>query len=117
MAHPILLVLCCQLLFILFGMVLDIVPIIMILVPVMLPLVKAAEVNLEYFGILSIITMTFGLITPPVGTVLYVGSGISKISIAEAVKGAMPFMAAEVVVIVLLSLFPQIITVPLSIIM
>ena len=116
-AHPILLVLCCQLLFILFGMVLDIVPIIMILVPVMLPLVKAAEVNLEYFGILSIITMTFGLITPPVGTVLYVGSGISKISIAEAVKGAMPFMAAEVVVIVLLSLFPQLITVPLSIIM
>ena len=116
-AHPILLVLCCQLPFILFGMVLDIVPIIMILVPVMLPLVKAAEVNLEYFGILSIITMTFGLITPPVGTVLYVGSGISKISIAEAVKGAMPFMAAEVVVIVLLSLFPQIITVPLSIIM
>ena len=116
-AHPILLVLCCQLLFILFGMVLDIVPIIMILVPVMLPLVKAAEVNLEYFGILSIITMTFGLITPPVATVLYVGSGISKISIAEAVKGAMPFMAAEVVVIVLLSLFPQIITVPLSIIM
>ena len=116
-AHPILLVLCCQLLFILFGLVLDIVPIIMILVPVMLPLVKAAEVNLEYFGILSIITMTFGLITPPVGTVLYVGSGISKISIAEAVKGAMPFMAAEVVVIVLLSLFPQIITVPLSIIM
>lgn len=116
-AHPVLLVLCCQLLFILFGMVLDIVPIIMILVPVMLPLVKAAGINLEYFGILSIITMTFGLITPPVGTVLYVGSGISKISIAEAVKGAMPFMIAEVAVIVLLSLFHQIITVPLSIIM
>ena len=116
-AHPVLLVLCCQLLFILFGMVLDIVPIIMILVPVMLPLVKAAGINLEYFGILSIITMTFGLITPPVGTVLYVGSGISKISIAEAVKGALPFMIAEVIVIVLLSLFHQIITVPLSIIM
>lgn len=116
-AHPVLLVICCQFLFILFGMVLDIVPIIMILVPVMLPLVKAAGVNLEYFGILSIITMTFGLITPPVGTVLYVGSGISKISIAEAVKGALPFMAAEVLVIVLLSFFPQIITVPLSIIM
>ncbi len=116
-AHPVLLILCCQLLFILFGMVLDIVPIIMILVPVMLPLVKAAGINLEYFGILSIITMTFGLITPPVGTVLYVGSGISKISIAEAVKGALPFMIAEVIVIVLLSLFHQIITVPLSIIM
>ncbi len=116
-AHPVLLVICCQLLFILFGMVLDIVPIIMILVPVMLPLVKAAGVNLEYFGILSIITMTFGLITPPVGTVLYVGSGISKISIAEAVRGALPFMAAEVAVILVLSFFPQVITVPLSIIM
>lgn len=116
-AHPVLLVLCCQLLFIVFGMVLDIVPIIMILVPVMMPLVEAAGINMEYFGILSIITMTFGLITPPVGTVLYVGSGISKISIAEAVKGAFPFMCAEIVVIIALSLFPQLITVPLSIIM
>lgn len=115
--HPIILVLCCQLLFILFGMVLDIVPIIMILVPVMLPIVKAADVSLEYFGILSIITMTFGLITPPVGTVLYVGSGISKISIADAVKGAFPFMMVEVLVIVALALFPQIITVPLELIM
>lgn len=115
--HPIILVLCCQLLFILFGMVLDIVPIIMILVPVMLPIVKAAGVSLEYFGILSIITMTFGLITPPVGTVLYVGSGISKISIADAVKGAFPFMMVEVLVIVALALFPQIITVPLELIM
>lgn len=115
--HPIILVLCCQLLFILFGMVLDIVPIIMILVPVMLPIVKAAGVSLEYFGILSIITMTFGLITPPVGTVLYVGSGISKISIANAVKGAFPFMMVEVLVIVALALFPQIITVPLELIM
>lgn len=115
--HPIILVLCCQLLFILFGMVLDIVPIIMILVPVMLPIVKAAGVSLEYFGILSIITMTFGLITPPVGTVLYVGSGISKISIADAVKGAFPFMMVEVLVIVGLALFPQIITVPLELIM
>lgn len=115
--HPIILVLCCQLLFILFGMVLDIVPIIMILVPVMLPIVKAASVSLEYFGILSIITMTFGLITPPVGTVLYVGSGISKISIADAVKGAFPFMMVEVLVIVALALFPQIITVPLELIM
>lgn len=115
--HPIILVLCCQLLFILFGMVLDIVPIIMILVPVMLPIVKAAGISLEYFGILSIITMTFGLITPPVGTVLYVGSGISKISIADAVKGAFPFMMVEVLVIVALALFPQIITVPLELIM
>ena len=115
--HPIILVLCCQLLFILFGMVLDIVPIIMILVPVMLPIVKAAGVSLEYFGILSIITMTFGLITPPVGTVLYVGSGISKISIADAVKGAFPFMMVEVLVIAALALFPQIITVPLELIM
>ena len=115
--YPIILVLCCQLLFILFGMVLDIVPIIMILVPVMLPIVKAAGVSLEYFGILSIITMTFGLITPPVGTVLYVGSGISKISIADAVKGAFPFMMVEVLVIVALALFPQIITVPLELIM
>lgn len=116
-SHPILLVLVCQLIFLFFGMVLDIVPNIMILVPVMIPLLKAANVNLEYFGILSIINMTFGLITPPVGTVLYVGSGISKISIAETVKGALPFMIAEVAIIVLLALFPNLIIVPMNLIM
>lgn len=116
-AHPVLLVLACQVLFILFGMVLDIVPIIMILVPIMMPLIHAASVDPVYFGVLSIITMTFGLITPPVGTVLYVGSGISKISIAETVKGAFPFMMVEVAVIVLLSIFPKIITVPLALIL
>lgn len=61
--------------------------------------------------------MTFGLITPPVGTVLYVGSGISRISIVEVVRGAFPFMMVEVAVIIALSIFPQIVLVPLSIIM
>lgn len=113
-AHPVLLVLVCQLIFILFGMVLDIAPIIMILVPVMMPLVEAANVDPVYFGVLSIITMTFGLVTPPVGTVLYVGSGIAKISIVETVKGAVPFMLTEIAIIILFSLVPQFIEWPLA---
>lgn len=112
--HPILLVLVCQIVFLLFGMVLDIVPIIMVISPVIMPLIHAAGVDPVYFGILSIITMTFGLITPPVGTVLYVGSSISKISIIDAVKGALPFMLVEVGLILLLCVAPGIVTVPLQ---
>ncbi len=113
--HPVLLVLSCQMIFIIFGMVLDIVPIIMVISPVIMPLVKAAGIDPAYFGILSIITMTFGLITPPVGTVLYVGSGISNCSVSDTIKGALPFMLVEVAFIVFASIFPQIIEVPLSI--
>ena len=95
-------------------MVMDLGSIVMIMVPVLMPLVKAAGIDLVYFGILMIINLTFGMITPPVGAVLYIGMGISKASIIETMKGAWPFMAVEVALIILFALVPEVITVPLS---
>jgi len=114
--HPVVFMLICQLIFLLFGMVMDLGPIVMIMVPVLMPLVKEFGIDPTYFGIVMIINLTFGLVTPPVGTVLYVGSGISKIGIADTVRGAWPFMLAEIVLIFLFSVFPQIILVPLNLI-
>jgi len=111
---PVLLVVICQLIFLLLGMVMDLGSIVMIMVPVLMPLVKAAGIDLVYFGILMIINLTFGMITPPVGAVLYIGMGISKAGIAETMKGAWPFMAVEIVLIILFAVVPEIITVPLS---
>ena len=114
--HPMLLVLVCQLLLLLFGMVMDITPILMILMPVLAPLLNSAGVDMTYFGIVSIINLTFGLITPPVGNVLYVGMGISGAKMGETLKGAAPFMAVEVILILLFTFVPQLIITPLSII-
>lgn len=112
--HPLLLVLACQVLFLLMGMVMEASSIILIMVPILMPLVNAAGVNPEYFGILMIINLTFGMLTPPVGTVLYVGMGISKATLSETLKGAAPFMLLEVVLILAFTFFPEIIITPMG---
>lgn len=112
--NPLLLVFACQILFLLLGMVMETSSIILIMVPILMPLVTAAGINAEYFGILMIINLTFGMLTPPVGTVLYVGMGISKASLTETLKGAAPFMILEVILILVFTLFPGIIITPME---
>lgn len=112
--HPLLLVFACQVLFLLMGMVMEASSIILIMVPILMPLVNAAGINVEYFGILMIINLTFGMLTPPVGTVLYVGMGISKASLSETIKGAAPFMILEVLLIFIFTFFPEVIITPMG---
>lgn len=98
----------------LIGMVMDMTPAILIFTPVLLPMVVDLGINPVVFGILMVLNLTIGLITPPVGTVLYVGAGISKISIVDITKGIWPFLLVEIAVLFLLVFFPQLITVPLQ---
>ena len=96
------------------GMVLDFTPAITILVPVLLPIVIAAGIDPIYFGVMFIMTAAVGMITPPVGAVLNTLCGISRISMDQAVKGVLPFLFAEILVLVILVLFPALVTVPAS---
>lgn len=111
---PLLLLLLINLLLLAVGMVMDLTPTILILTPVLMPIVKAAGIDPVYFGIIMVINLCIGLITPPVGTVLYVGCGISRISIGELVKGLWPFLLVEIAILLLLVFFPQVVTVPLE---
>jgi TRAP-type C4-dicarboxylate transport system permease large subunit len=74
--------------------------------------IKEAGIDPVYFGVLFIINNSIGLITPPVGTVLNVVAGVSKISMEDLIKGVWPFMIAQLVVLLLLILFPALVTVP-----
>jgi tripartite ATP-independent transporter DctM subunit len=96
------------------GSVLDFTPAITILVPVLMPVVKAAGIDPIYFGVVFIICAAIGMITPPVGAVLNTVSGVARIPLEKAVVGVMPFLLAEIAVLVLLILFPGIITGPLD---
>lgn len=96
------------------GMVLDFAPSIVILVPILMPLVTAAGIDPVYFGVIFIMTTAVGMITPPVGTVLNTVCGVSGVSMGSAVRGVWPFLLAEMALIVLLVLFPQLVTVPAS---
>ncbi|MCW2242596.1 TRAP transporter large permease subunit, partial [Azospirillum canadense] len=76
------------------------------------PCIKQAGIDPVYFGVLFIINNAIGLITPPVGTVLNVVCGVSRISMEDIIKGVWPFMVAQLLVLLLLILFPSLVTVP-----
>ncbi|WP_122558757.1 TRAP transporter large permease subunit, partial [Pseudomonas viridiflava] len=114
MDNPTLLLMVIMLLVIMVGTVMDMTPTILILTPVLMPAVTMAGIDPVYFGVLFLINTAIGLITPPVGTVLNVVCGVSKISMDEIIRGVWPFMLAQFVVLFLLVLFPQLVLVPLS---
>jgi tripartite ATP-independent transporter DctM subunit len=111
--NPTVLMLVIMLLVVIVGTALDFAPTLMILTPVLMPVIKEAGINPVYFGVLFIMNNAIGLITPPVGIVLNVICGVSKISMNELMKGLWPFLWAELAVLFLLVLFPSLVLVPL----
>jgi tripartite ATP-independent transporter DctM subunit len=96
------------------GTAMDMTPTILILTPILMPLVKAAGIDPIYFGVLFIINNSIGLITPPVGVVLNVVAGVTRTSMEDVMKGVWPFLLAELFVLLLLILFPPLVTIPAS---
>lgn len=112
--NPTIILVIIMIMLLLIGTVMDMTPAILIFTPVLLPVVTAVGIDPVYFGVLMIINLSIGLITPPVGTVLFVAAGISKLSIVELTKGIWPFITMYAVVLILFAIFPQIILVPLG---
>lgn len=112
MGNKILLMIAIQLLVVVVGTALDMTPTILILTPVLMPIVTKAGIDPIYFGVLFIINNSIGLITPPVGTVLNVVCGVTKITMDDIMKGIWPFMIGQLVVLTLMILFPALVIVP-----
>ncbi len=96
------------------GMVMDLSPTILILVPLLMPVIKMAGIDPTYFGLLFVINCSIGLITAPVGTVLNVVCGVARVPMSTAVKGVLPYIGAYMALLALFVIFPSIITVPMS---
>ncbi|WP_337877933.1 TRAP transporter large permease subunit [Caldimonas sp.] len=110
--RPTLLLVAIMVLVLVVGTAMDMTPTILILTPVLMPVIKAAGIDPVYFGVLFIIVNAIGLLTPPVGTVLNVVSGVGRMKLDAVARGVLPFMAAQTAVLFLLVLFPSIVTVP-----
>jgi C4-dicarboxylate transporter, DctM subunit len=91
------------------GMFLEPVSMTFITLPVIVPLIAAAGFDLIWFGIIYTITMEIAVLTPPVGLNLYVIQGISrgKVSVVDVIVGSLPFIAALVLLVGLMIVFPQ----------
>jgi tripartite ATP-independent transporter DctM subunit len=112
--NPKLLMVMLMLVVLIVGTALDFAPTVLILTPVLMPLVREAGINPVYFGVLFIINNAIGLLTPPVGTVLNVVCGVGRIPMHEVIRGVMPFLISQVVVMGLLIAFPILVMGPLK---
>ncbi|MCE2878072.1 MAG: TRAP transporter large permease subunit [Comamonadaceae bacterium] len=112
--NPTLLLVMLMLLVMVVGTALDFAPTVLILTPVLMPLVREAGIDPVYFGVLFIINNAIGLLTPPVGTVLNVVCGVGRIPMHDVIRGVMPFLMSQVVVMGLLIAFPSLVMVPLK---
>lgn len=112
--RPRLLMAVIMLLVLMVGMVMDLSPTILILVPLLMPVIKLAGIDPVYFGLMFVINCSIGLITPPVGTVLNVVCGVGRVPMSSAVRGAWPFLLAYLILLVLFVAVPGIITVPME---
>ncbi|MEN5081653.1 TRAP transporter large permease subunit [Bosea sp. TWI1241] len=109
---PTLLMLAMMALVFVVGMALDLIPVVLILTPVLMPIVKQAGIDPVYFGVLFIMNAAIGLLTPPVGTVLNVTAAVGRIKMERVISGVMPFLIAQICVLMLLIFVPELVTVP-----
>ena len=94
------------------GTVMDLTPTILILAPVLMPVVTQAGIDPVYFGVMFVMVGCVGLLTPPVGTVLNVVCGVARINMETIIRGVWRYVAAYTLLLVLLVIFPELITVP-----
>jgi len=103
---PLLTLLIINVVLLLLGTFMDMAPLIMIGTPIFLPVVKALGMDPVQFGIVLIVNLGIGTITPPVGPVLFVACAVGKVSMWEATRTSAPFYAAMVVVLLLVTYVP-----------
>jgi tripartite ATP-independent transporter DctM subunit len=88
------------------GCLMDMAPLILILTPILLPVVKLLGVDPVHFGMIMMVNLGIGLITPPVGTVLFVGSAVSKLPMGVITRAMAPFFVALFIVLMMVTYIP-----------
>ncbi|GAB3511379.1 TRAP transporter large permease [Pseudoxanthomonas daejeonensis] len=92
----------------LLGTFMDLAPMILICTPIFLPVAKAYGIDPIHFGLVLVLTGGIGLVTPPVGSVLFIGTAIGKITIAQSMRTIWPFWLAGLCVLLVVAFFPQV---------
>ncbi|KPB80062.1 TRAP dicarboxylate transporter [Pseudomonas syringae pv. maculicola] len=99
---------CINVMLLLLGTVMDMAPLILILTPILLPVIVGVGVDPVHFGMIMLVNLGIGLITPPVGAVLFVGAAVGKVTIEATVKALLPFYVALFLVLMLVTYIPAI---------
>ncbi|MCI7263817.1 MAG: TRAP transporter large permease [Clostridium sp.] len=106
--NPYILALLLNLILLVLGCIMDMAPIILIATPILLPIATSIGIDPIQFGIMMILNCGIGLLTPPVGAVLFIGSAVAKVPMEKVVKATLPFYLCMIVALLLITFIPGI---------
>ena len=106
--NPILIALLLNLILLVLGCIMDMAPIILIATPILLPIATSIGIDPVQFGIIVVLNCGIGLLTPPVGSVLFIGSAVAKLPMEKVVKATLPFYLCMIVTLLLITFIPAI---------
>ena len=106
--NPIILALLLNLILLVLGCIMDMAPIILIATPILLPIATSIGLDPIQFGIMVVLNCGIGLLTPPVGAVLFIGSAVSKVPMERVVKATLPFYLCMIITLLLITFVPAI---------
>ncbi len=93
----------------LLGMFVDALPLQILVIPIFIPIVEAYDIDLVYFGIMTIFNLMIGILTPPMGTALFVVARVGNMPSRTVIKGVLPFIIPLFITLILLTIFPEIV--------
>lgn len=105
---PVAFMFCLSLVMLLLGTVLEVVSVILITLPIVLPVLHALDIDVIHYAVLVIVNLGIATLTPPIGLSLFVLSSLSKADLMEIVRGVLPFLALMLVLLIIVILFPSI---------
>ena len=106
--NPIILALMLNLILLVLGCIMDMAPIILIATPILLPIATSIGLDPIQFGIMVVLNCGIGLLTPPVGAVLFIGSAVAKLPMEKVVKATLPFYLCMILALLLITFVPGI---------
>ena len=99
---------CINVMLLILGTMMDMAPLILILTPILLPVVKSIGVDPVHFGMIMMVNLSIGLLTPPVGALLFVGSAVGKVTIETLVRALLPFFGVLLFVLMVVTYVPAV---------
>ncbi|EFF2574890.1 TRAP transporter large permease subunit, partial [Escherichia coli] len=106
--NPLIILLLINIVLLIVGIFMDMTPAVLIFTPIFLPIAQELGMDPVHFGIMMVANLCIGLLTPPVGSALFVGCSISGVKIQHLIKPLLPFYAALLVALMMITYIPQI---------
>jgi tripartite ATP-independent transporter DctM subunit len=105
--NPIVILIIINLILLVVGTFMDMTPAVLIFTPIFLPIVMELGMDPVHFGIVMVLNLCVGLCTPPVGTILFVGSGVAEVPVTKIIRPLIPLVIAMIVALMLITYIPQ----------